>query len=419
MTPSKTAWAGLERLGPGDPISSDNYIFQDLDRATIDRLLQVGAVTHVHDGHAALANPTLAPTLTLVSSGGTIPAGQTVYATYTLLDAYGGESAPVAPLNVTTSAGYTTPTAAPTATIDYTAGLLLAANYSYAITVTDGLGGETPLGPPVYVIVNPGSATATVDLAGLDTAATSASGVTGSTWRLWRQISGSAWYLIASGTGATFNDNGVAGDCTQQPPLSGTTVGSSSITFTVPTGQPSGTVNFNIYGSYDGSFSSPALLATLPVASLGVAQTFTALSPASGAPPPLSRCFGGANPISALALINLARAIGTKPATTQAAAYTFALADVGTVVESTSATAVTFTIPPHSTTAFDYPGLSGALGGAVIEVFQAGAGQVTIAGGTGVTLQSNGSLVHTAAQYATIRLRQRALDTWALDGQLA
>jgi hypothetical protein len=94
-----------------------------------------------------------------------------------------------------------------------------------------------------------------------------------------------------------------------------------------------------------------------------------------------------------------------------AAAYTFALADAGTVVEGNSASAQTFTIPPHSTVAQAV--------GTVIEVFQYGAGPITIAAGAGVTLRSDGGRVKTAAQYATIGLRQRATDEWVLSGDLA
>lgn len=98
-------------------------------------------------------------------------------------------------------------------------------------------------------------------------------------------------------------------------------------------------------------------------------------------------------------------------ATQQGLAYTFALGDMGTVVESTAAAAVNFTIPPNSAVAFPV--------GAIIEVFQYGAGQVSIVAGTGVTLRSDAAKVNTAGQYATIGLRQRAIDEWVLSGDLA
>lgn len=91
--------------------------------------------------------------------------------------------------------------------------------------------------------------------------------------------------------------------------------------------------------------------------------------------------------------------------------YTFAIGDAGTIVESTGASAATFTIPTFA---------SGAIPvGAIIEVFQDGAGQVTIAAAGGVTLRSDSAKVKTAAQYATIGLRQRATDEWVLSGDLA
>jgi hypothetical protein len=97
--------------------------------------------------------------------------------------------------------------------------------------------------------------------------------------------------------------------------------------------------------------------------------------------------------------------------TQQAGDYTFVLGDAGTVVEGTKATAQTFTIPTHASVAFPV--------GTIIEVFQDGAGQITIAGAGGVTLRSDGAKVKTAAQYATIGLRQRAADEWVLSGDLA
>lgn len=98
-------------------------------------------------------------------------------------------------------------------------------------------------------------------------------------------------------------------------------------------------------------------------------------------------------------------------ATQKSSAYAFALSDVGTVIESTSSGAVTFTVPPNSQTAFPI--------GSVIEVFQSAAGQATIGPGSGVTLRSNGNKYKTAAQYSTIRLRKRATDEWVLSGDLA
>lgn len=100
----------------------------------------------------------------------------------------------------------------------------------------------------------------------------------------------------------------------------------------------------------------------------------------------------------------------TVSSTTQTGNYTFALADAGTCVEGSSASAQTFTIPQNTTVAFPV--------GTVMEVFQFGSGQITIAGASGVTLLSDGGKVATAAQYATISLRQRAINVWVLAGDL-
>lgn len=92
-------------------------------------------------------------------------------------------------------------------------------------------------------------------------------------------------------------------------------------------------------------------------------------------------------------------------------AYTFAMSDVGRVVEGSNGSATTFTIPPVSQVAWPV--------GAEMKVFQQGAGQITIAAGAGVTLRSNGAKYKTAGQYAVINLRMRANDEWVISGDSA
>lgn len=106
-----------------------------------------------------------------------------------------------------------------------------------------------------------------------------------------------------------------------------------------------------------------------------------------------------------------AGAAASLPSTQESANYTLALSDAGTCVEFTGSSAVTATIPPHSSVALPV--------GTLIEICQIGAGQVTIAAGGGVTLRSAGALVRTAAQYVTLSLRQRAQDDWVLTGALS
>jgi hypothetical protein len=89
-------------------------------------------------------------------------------------------------------------------------------------------------------------------------------------------------------------------------------------------------------------------------------------------------------------------------------AYTPSRTDAGRVLEASNGSAVTITLPLVS--------VAGWLVGTVIQVFQQGAGQVTIAGAGGVTLRSNGGKLKTAAQYAMITLRMRANDEWVVYG---
>jgi hypothetical protein len=90
--------------------------------------------------------------------------------------------------------------------------------------------------------------------------------------------------------------------------------------------------------------------------------------------------------------------------------YTLVLADAGKAVEVTSATPADVTVPPNSSEAFSV--------GTVIEVAQLGAGQVSIVAGSGVTVNSRGSLLDVAGQYGAVSLRKQATDTWLLVGDL-
>ena len=72
---------------------------------------------------------------------------------------------------------------------------------------------------------------------------------------------------------------------------------------------------------------------------------------------------------------------------------------------------MTITIPLNATVAFPI--------GTNIVIYQKGAGQVTIAAATGVTLLSNSSKVKSAAQNAALALFKVATDTWLLGGDIA
>jgi len=304
MTPTRTPFAGFLDLAPGDALSSENYAFQSQNPALADRLAKIGAVLHRHDAHAAMSDPATAVEVGSAPVGGAIPADTTIYVTYTLTDSQGGETLPVAPVLVTTAAAYATPTDSPDPVINYAAGSLLANTFLYAATVTDGVGGETALGPPAIVIINPTpSGMAEVAFSGLTALTDDASGSSPTAgWRLWRSVDGgNTWDLM--GTGAysldTFTDDGtIAGDCTVSPPSVGTTVGTSNLTVTVPSAsQPAGATFFSTYACTDGLFDSFCLLGVYSVSDFDTPLAFTALALMAGSPPAVSSCFGGANQI--------------------------------------------------------------------------------------------------------------------------
>ncbi|HLP67179.1 MAG TPA: DUF2793 domain-containing protein [Rhizobium sp.] len=91
-------------------------------------------------------------------------------------------------------------------------------------------------------------------------------------------------------------------------------------------------------------------------------------------------------------------------------ARTAALGDANNYVRFTSGSAVTFTIPAEADVAFPI--------GTVIEFEQAGAGALTIAGDTGVTLNSRAADFTMAGQYSTGFVKKVDTDTWTLGGDL-
>jgi hypothetical protein len=87
--------------------------------------------------------------------------------------------------------------------------------------------------------------------------------------------------------------------------------------------------------------------------------------------------------------------------------YTLVLGDMFKVIETTSSSSVSVTVPPNSSVAFPV--------GTVVEVAQLGTGVVTVVQGSGVTINTPGTLV-LRAQYSNVVLRKRASDTWVLAG---
>jgi hypothetical protein len=107
-------------------------------------------------------------------------------------------------------------------------------------------------------------------------------------------------------------------------------------------------------------------------------------------------------------VINLA--INAQTGTT----YTFVLADNGKVVTASNASAITVTIPPASSVAYAT--------GAQLNIIQKGAGQVTFAQGSGVTIRSTGATATAPklrAQYSSATCIYEGSDVWYVVGDIS
>jgi len=80
------------------------------------------------------------------------------------------------------------------------------------------------------------------------------------------------------------------------------------------------------------------------------------------------------------------------------------------LIEMGKATAQTLTIPTNATVAYPV--------GTSIDILQTGAGQVTIAGAVGVTVNATPGL-KLRAQWSSATLFKRATDTWVVMGDLS
>lgn len=110
--------------------------------------------------------------------------------------------------------------------------------------------------------------------------------------------------------------------------------------------------------------------------------------------------------VDAVAGVSDAQSINAQTGTS----YTLALADAGKLVTLSNAGAITLTIPPNSSVAF-------AVGRAV-DIAQMGAGGVTVAPGSGVTLRATPGL-KCRAQYSGATAIKIATDEWLIVGDLS
>lgn len=90
--------------------------------------------------------------------------------------------------------------------------------------------------------------------------------------------------------------------------------------------------------------------------------------------------------------------------------YDFILTDAGKYLSMSYGSACTMTIPTNASVAFPV--------GSVIQIEQAGAGQVQILGASGVTIQSESSKTKLVGQYATCFIIKKDTNIWTLAGNL-
>ena len=91
--------------------------------------------------------------------------------------------------------------------------------------------------------------------------------------------------------------------------------------------------------------------------------------------------------------------------------YTLVLVDAHKLVTQSNASAITTTIPPNTDVAFQI--------GDQVNLLQLGAGQVTVAPGSGVTIRSEGTKLKLKGQYAAATCIKIASDEWVLVGNLS
>jgi hypothetical protein len=100
----------------------------------------------------------------------------------------------------------------------------------------------------------------------------------------------------------------------------------------------------------------------------------------------------------------------TVPSAQTGATYTLALTDKSSVVRMNRATAQTLTVPPNSSVAFPI--------GSQVIIVAMGAGAVTIAAGSGVTLRSKDGDLKIDGQYGIAACVKIDTNEWVVTGQL-
>lgn len=301
--PAHTSHFGFTRIGFGDDFGDEGYKFSDDDRVYLDQLLYA-LLQHRHSGVAAPdVDPAVAPTLTLDSTQGQIPAGLTVRYRYALVDADGLESAASPEASVATPALLATPNPPAVASIAATGGSLLAGQYAYALSAyTDVNTSETKASTPIVFRV-PGTTTTNVVELTLPALPVGATG-----WNIYRRAPGAPSYrYLTSTTSTSFSDDGsVAEDCDRTTPTRNTTRQTNQVTVELPGPVPVG-YTWRLYRTYVASGYTNTLLhwvveQTVP-GTVDDSYVDTGGATTSGAPSNTSKMIGDGEPLPLGALV--------------------------------------------------------------------------------------------------------------------
>jgi hypothetical protein len=111
--------------------------------------------------------------------------------------------------------------------------------------------------------------------------------------------------------------------------------------------------------------------------------------------------------IATLGAVPQAQSVNAQTGTT----YTLVAADAGKLVTLSNASAITLTVPQDSDATIAV--------GTYVDLYQLGAGQVTVVAGTGATLRVSGLTAKARAQYSRLGVQKVSANTWSLFGDLA
>lgn len=91
--------------------------------------------------------------------------------------------------------------------------------------------------------------------------------------------------------------------------------------------------------------------------------------------------------------------------------YTLVAGDAGKIISLSNGSAITLTLPQDSDATISV--------GVYVDLYQLGAGQVTVVAGTGATLRISGLTAKARAQYSRLVVQKMSANTWLLAGDLA